>query len=95
MHQNSISSALDQCAVVQSPEARCYCTSLQMAIEHVHAETYYSLLIATLIPVMSEQTPLFQTIDALPCVCHKANWAIHWCYTTSYICSERLIVFRG
>jgi hypothetical protein len=43
---------------------------LQIAIENVHAvETYYTtLLIAILIPAVSEQTCLFRPIiDALPC----------------------------
>jgi ribonucleotide reductase beta subunit family protein with ferritin-like domain len=78
---------------VQSAEVRCF-YGVQIAMENVHAETY-SLLIATLIPSVSEQTRLFQAIETLPCVGRKADWALRWCNNTACTFGERLIAFAA
>jgi ribonucleotide reductase beta subunit family protein with ferritin-like domain len=84
---------LNFAAIVQSPEIRSF-YGLQIAMENVHAETY-SLLIATLIPDVVEQTRLFKAIETLPCITRKAEWALRWCNASSCTFSERLIAFAA
>jgi ribonucleoside-diphosphate reductase subunit M2 len=51
--------------------------SFQNAMEGIHSETY-SLLIDTYIKDEEEKAKLFNAINTVPCIQHKADWALHW-----------------
>jgi ribonucleoside-diphosphate reductase subunit M2 len=76
---------------VTLPEARCF-YGLQIAVENIHSETY-SLLIDTYIKDPSEKLNLLRAIDTVPCIQHKANWALKWCDPTTASFAERMIAF--
>lgn len=76
---------------VQYPEARCF-YGFQIMIENIHSETY-SLLIDTYIKNPEEKDKLFNSIDTLPCVGRKAEWALRWIKNGSF--AERLIAFAA
>lgn len=76
---------------VQYPEARCF-YGFQIMIENIHSETY-SLLIDTYIKDPNEKDRLFHSIDTLPCVGKKAEWALKWIDSESF--AERLIAFAA
>jgi ribonucleotide reductase beta subunit family protein with ferritin-like domain len=61
---------------VEIPEARCF-YGFQLAMENIHSETY-SLLIDTYIKDPQEKNHLFHAIEEIPCVAHKAEWALKW-----------------
>jgi ribonucleoside-diphosphate reductase beta chain len=76
---------------VQYPEARCF-YGFQTMIENVHAETY-SLLIDTYITNSKEKDDLFNAIDTIPAVKRKAEWALKWIESSSFV--ERLVAFAA
>ena len=76
---------------VQYPEARCF-YGFQIMMENIHSETY-SLLIDSYIKDPGEKDMLFHSIDTLPCVGKKAEWAIKWINNGSF--AERLIAFAA
>jgi len=76
---------------VQYPEARCF-YGFQIMIENIHSETY-SLLIDTYIKDPKEKDHLFHSIDTLPCVGRKAQWALKWIGNGTF--AERLIAFAA
>lgn len=76
---------------VQYPEARCF-YGFQIMIENIHSETY-SLLIDTYIKDPKEKDYLFHSIDTLPCVGKKAQWALRWISNGTF--AERLIAFAA
>jgi ribonucleoside-diphosphate reductase beta chain len=76
---------------VQYPEARCF-YGFQIMMENIHSETY-SLLIDTYIKDVKEKDKLFHSIDTLPCVGKKAEWALKWISNGSF--AERLIAFAA
>ncbi|MES2591966.1 MAG: ribonucleoside-diphosphate reductase small subunit [Bacteroidota bacterium] len=76
---------------VQYPEARCF-YGFQIMMENIHSETY-SLLIDSYIKDPKEKDRLFHSIDTLPCVGKKAEWAIKWIGNGSF--AERLIAFAA
>ena len=78
---------------VMLPEARCF-YGFQMAVENIHSETY-SLLIDTYIKDPMEKTHLLRAIDTIPCVQHKARWALQWCDPTKATFAERIIAFAA
>jgi len=51
--------------------------SFQNAMEGVHSETY-SLLIDTYIKDPEEKMRLFNAIETVPCIGHKADWSKKW-----------------
>lgn len=61
---------------VKCPEARNF-YALQGAMENIHAQTY-SLLIDTYIKDPKKKDFLFNSIDNIPCVKKKADWALKW-----------------
>lgn len=75
---------------VKIPEARSF-YAYQSHNEMVHGETY-SLLIDKYISDPSEKTKLFRAIDTIPCVNHKATWALKWFDSSIQFC-KRLIAF--
>jgi len=76
---------------VQYPEARCF-YGFQIMIENIHSEMY-SLLIDTYIKDPVEKDKLFHSIETLPCVGKKAEWALRWISNGSF--AERLIAFAA
>jgi ribonucleotide reductase beta subunit family protein with ferritin-like domain len=54
--------------------------SFQNAMEGIHSETY-SLLIDTYVKDQDEKAKLFNAIDQIPCIGHKAQWAQKWIYS--------------
>lgn len=75
---------------IQIPEARAFYT-MQMLIETIHSETY-SLLIDTYITDTEEKNRLFQSIETIPVISKKAQWALQWLSSDKSF-AERLIAF--
>ncbi|NJO03708.1 MAG: ribonucleoside-diphosphate reductase [Bacteroidia bacterium] len=76
---------------VQNPEARCF-YGFQVMMENIHAETY-SLLIDTYIKDPQERNRLFHALEHIPCVAHKAEWALRWIESPNFV--ERLVAFAA
>jgi ribonucleoside-diphosphate reductase beta chain len=76
---------------VQYPEARCF-YGFQIMMENIHSETY-SLLIDTYIKDPSEKDMLFNALETVPAVAHKAKWALRWIDNGNF--AERLIAFAA
>lgn len=76
---------------VQYTEAKFF-YGFQIMMENIHSETY-SLLIDTYIKDKEEQNKLFNAIDTIPAIKKKAEWAIKWIGSESFI--ERLIAFAA
>ena len=74
---------------VQYPEAKSF-YGMQIMMENVHSETY-SLLIDTYIKDIKEKHECFHALDYLPAVKKKAEWALKWISSESFV--ERLIAF--
>lgn len=78
---------------VQVAEARCF-YGFQVMIENIHSETY-SLLIDTYVKDPHQRTHLFEAIETIPCVKHKADWALKWIADEQSSFAERLIAFAA
>jgi ribonucleoside-diphosphate reductase subunit M2 len=78
---------------VTVPEARCF-YGFQIAVENIHSKTY-SLLIDTYIKDPNEKTRLLHEIETVPCVQHKAHWALKWCNPTYASFAERMVAFAA
>jgi ribonucleoside-diphosphate reductase beta chain len=76
---------------VQYTEAKFF-YGFQIMMENIHSETY-SLLIDTYIKDKEEQNHLFNAIDTVPAVQKKAEWALKWIGSDSFV--ERLIAFAA
>lgn len=76
---------------VQIPEARCL-YGFQIMMENIHAEMY-SLLIDTYITDAVEKAKLFQSVETIPTIGKKAEWALKWIENGSF--AERLIAFMA
>ena len=76
---------------VQYTEAKMF-YGFQIMMENIHSETY-SLLIDTYIKDKEEQNKLFNAIDTIPAIAKKAEWAIKWINSDSFV--ERLIAFAA
>jgi ribonucleoside-diphosphate reductase beta chain len=76
---------------VQYTEAKFF-YGFQIMMENIHSETY-SLLIDTYIKDKEEQNHLFNAIDTVPAVQKKAEWALKWIGSESFV--ERLIAFAA
>lgn len=76
---------------VQYTEAKFF-YGFQIMMENIHSETY-SLLIDTYIKDKEEQNRLFNAIDTIPAIKKKAEWAIKWINSDSFV--ERLIAFAA
>jgi ribonucleoside-diphosphate reductase subunit M2 len=63
-------------------------------IENVHAETY-SLLLNTYIKDPDERDHLFRTIESIPSVKRKAQWALSWISDAKATFAERLVAFAA
>ena len=58
------------------PEARCF-ISIQMLNESIHAEMY-GLQIEAYVKDAKEKDMLFDAIQNVPCINHKAQWVSKW-----------------
>jgi len=76
---------------VQYTEAKFF-YGFQIMMENIHSETY-SLLIDTYIKDREEQNILFNAIETVPAIKKKAEWAIKWINSESFI--ERLVAFAA
>ncbi|MBI3234752.1 MAG: ribonucleotide-diphosphate reductase subunit beta, partial [Bacteroidetes bacterium] len=76
---------------VQIPEARSF-YGFQIMMENIHSETY-SLLIDTYIKDPNEIRRLFNAVETVPCVKKKADWALNWINSESFV--ERLVAFAA
>lgn len=76
---------------VQYTEAKFF-YGFQIMMENIHSETY-SLLIDTLIKDKEEQNHLFNAIDTIPAIKKKADWALKWINSESFV--DRLIAFAA
>src|SRR5258705_3223685 len=75
----------------QLPEARCF-YGFQIMMENIHAETY-ALLIDSYIKDPQEKHRLFHSIETVPAVKKKAEWALRWIQNGSF--AERLVAFAA
>ncbi|KAN0101210.1 Ferritin-like superfamily, partial [Tylopilus felleus] len=55
----------------------------------------YSLLIDTYIKDPTQREYLFDTMDTIPCVKHKADWALRWISNQCSMFAERLVAFTA
>lgn len=76
---------------VKLPEARCF-YSFQAMMENVHSEVY-SLLIDTYIKDKPKKFKLLNSIDTIPWVKNKADWALKWVNDSESCFGQRLIAF--
>ena len=76
---------------IQIPEARAF-YSYQIFNESIHSETY-SLLIDTYIKDTQEKNKIFNSIENIPCVAKKAQWAYKWIENTDVSFATRLLSF--
>jgi len=76
---------------VQYTESKMF-YGFQIMMENIHSETY-SLLIDTYIKDKQEQNILFNAIETIPAIKKKAEWAIKWINSDSFV--ERLIAFAA
>lgn len=78
---------------IQYPEARCF-YYFQLAIESIHMESY-SLFIDVYIKDATEKQRLFRSLDTVPVVRKKAEWALRWIENTNASFGERLLAFAA
>jgi ribonucleoside-diphosphate reductase beta chain len=76
---------------VQYTEAKMF-YGFQIMMENIHSETY-SLLIDTYIKDKEEQNHLFNAIETVPAIKKKAEWAIKWINSDSFV--ERIVAFAA
>ena len=76
---------------IQIPEARAF-YSYQIFNESIHSETY-SLLINTYIKDIDEKNKIFNSIENIPCVAKKAQWAYKWIENKDVSFATRLLSF--
>ena len=82
--------AMNFSSEIQIAEARSF-YAYQEHNEMVHGETY-SLLIDKYITDPVEKESIFKAIETIPCIKHKAEWALKW-FDTSLPFADRLIAF--
>lgn len=81
--------AVNFCNEVQYSEARFF-YGFQIMMENIHS-LMYSLLIDTYISDTKERNECFKAIEYMPPVKKKAEWALKWIESESFV--ERLIAF--
>jgi ribonucleoside-diphosphate reductase beta chain len=78
---------------IQIPEAKFF-YGVQMMMETVHSETY-SLLIDTYIEERAEKTDILRSIQTVPCIQKKAEWALQWMSSDEADFATRLMAFAA
>jgi ribonucleoside-diphosphate reductase subunit M2 len=76
---------------VQAAEAHCF-YGFQIMMENIHSEIY-SLLIDTYIKELAWCEYLFDTVETIPCVKRKADWAMHWISDQKSTFAKHLVAF--
>jgi ribonucleoside-diphosphate reductase beta chain len=78
---------------IQIPEAKFF-YGVQMMMETVHSESY-SLLIDTYIEERAEKTDILRSIQTVPCIQKKAEWALQWMSSDEADFATRLMAFAA
>lgn len=78
---------------VKVPEARCF-YGLQIAMENIHSEMY-SLLLTTYVTEPGHLNRLLNSIETIPCIAKKAEWAIRWIQNQEASFGLRLVAFAA
>jgi ribonucleoside-diphosphate reductase beta chain len=78
---------------IQVPEAKFFYTC-QLIMEAIHSETY-SLLIDTYIEDKKEKLEILRSIQTIPCVSKKAEWAKEWIENKDASFATRLLAFAA
>jgi ribonucleoside-diphosphate reductase beta chain len=78
---------------VQVPEAKFF-YGVQMMMESAHSETY-SLLIDTYIEDRAEKLDILRSIESVPCIQKKAEWALSWMNSDDADFPTRLMAFAA
>ena len=78
---------------VQVAEARCF-YGFQIMMENIHSETY-SLLIDSYIKDSAQRDYLFDANETVPCIKHKADWALCWISDQRSPFTECLVAFAA
>ena len=76
---------------VQLAEARAF-YGFQIAMENIHS-IMYSQLIETYIKNPTEKQRLFNSLDTIPCISKKGEWAIRWINNDHSDFATRLVAF--
>jgi ribonucleoside-diphosphate reductase beta chain len=76
---------------IQVPEAKFF-YAVQLMMEAQHSETY-SLLIDTYIEDRAEKTEILHSIQTVPCIQKKAEWALSWMTSDEADFPMRLMAF--
>ncbi len=78
---------------VQVPEAKFF-YSVQLMLETIHSEMY-SQLIDTYIEDRAEKMDILQSIQTVPCIQKKADWALSWIQSEEADFATRLMAFAA
>lgn len=78
---------------VQVPEAKFF-YSVQLMLESIHSEMY-SQLIDTYIEDRTEKMDILQSIQTVPCIQKKAEWALSWIQSEEADFATRLMAFAA
>jgi ribonucleotide reductase beta subunit family protein with ferritin-like domain len=78
---------------IQLPEAKFF-YSVQLMMESVHSESY-SLLIDTYIEDRTEKVEILRSIQTVPCIQKKADWALSWIGSEEADFPTRLMAFAA
>lgn len=78
---------------VQVPEAKFF-YGVQMMMETVHSETY-SQLIDAYIDDRNEKVDILRSIQTVPCIQRKAEWALNWIQSEEADFPTRLMAFAA
>lgn len=78
---------------VQVPEAKFF-YGVQMMMETIHSEMY-SQLIDTYIEDRAEKMDILQSIQTVPCIQKKADWALSWIQSEEADFATRLMAFAA
>ncbi len=78
---------------VQVPEAKFF-YGVQLMLETIHSEMY-SQLIDTYIEERAEKMDILQSIQTVPCIQKKADWAMSWIQSEEADFATRLMAFAA
>jgi ribonucleotide reductase beta subunit family protein with ferritin-like domain len=78
---------------VQVPEAKFF-YGVQLMLETIHSEMY-SQLIDTYIEDRNEKMDILQSIQTVPCIQKKADWALSWIQSEEADFATRLMAFAA
>ena len=78
---------------ITTPEAQCF-YGFQITVENIHNKMY-SLLIDTYIKDPTTKLHILRATKTIPCVHHKATWALTWCDPANASFAKRIIAFAA